>query len=194
MRLFAFHWVVLSSLLWTQFAHSETRPRYGGTLRVMNHAAPATLDPADTRVPDSFAQRSITSLIFDTLVVLDDSERPKPGLADSWQATRGNQRWQFRLRQAVKFHDGMPLTSEIVAGSLRFANPSWSVRADGDLVVIDCAEPKPELPAELALSRNAIVKRDSNRVNGTGPFHIVDWQPGKKLDLAAEEDCWRGRP
>jgi ABC-type transport system substrate-binding protein len=39
------------------------------------------------------------------------------------------------------------------------------------------------------------VKRDSEeKVSGTGPFHIAEWQPGKKLTLAAEEDCWRGRP
>ena len=49
--------------------------------------------------------------------------------------------------------------------------------------------------AELALPRNAIVKRTAdNKPSGTGPFHIVDWQPGKKLALAAEENCWRGRP
>ena len=62
-------------------------------------------------------------------------------------------------------------------------------------MVIDCDEPNPEMLAEVALPRNAIVKRDSEeKVSGTGPFHIVEWQPGKKLTLAAEEDCWRGRP
>jgi len=53
----------------------------------------------------------------------------------------------------------------------------------------------PEMLAELALPRNAIAKRDSGgNPSGTGPFHIVDWQPGKKLTLAAEETCWHGRP
>jgi ABC-type transport system substrate-binding protein len=95
----------------------------------------------------------------------------------------------------VRFHDGTPLTSEIVAASLRVANTAWSVRADGDSVIIDCEESDPEMLAELALPRNAIVRRDGElRVSGTGPFHIVEWQPGKRLTLAAEEDCWRGRP
>jgi ABC-type transport system substrate-binding protein len=95
----------------------------------------------------------------------------------------------------VKFHDGTALNSEVVAASLRFANPAWSVRAEGDTVIIDCDEPNPEMLAEVALSRNAIVKRDGDeKVSGTGPFHVVEWQPGKKLTLAAEEDCWRGRP
>ena len=194
MRLFACHWLAVSSLFLGLLARAETRPQYGGTLRVTMHAAPATLDPADSRVPDSFARRTMTSMLFDTLVTWNDG-RAKPGLSESWQSTKGNQRWQFHLRQGVKFHDGTPLTSEIAAASLRLANPAWSVRADGDSVIIDCDEPNPEMLAEMALSRNAIVKRDSEeKVSGTGPFHIVEWQPGKKLTLSAEEECWRGRP
>jgi ABC-type transport system substrate-binding protein len=195
MKLFVFHCLAVSSLTISVLAHAETRPQYGGALRLMLHATPSTLDPADSRVPDSFGRRNLTSLIFDTLVVLDNAGRTKPGLAESWQAAKESKHWQFRLRRGVKFHDGTPLTSEIVAASLRFANPGWSVRADADSVSVETEEPKPELPVEVALARNAIVKRDSQeKLSGTGPFHIVDWQPGKKLKLAAEEDCWRGRP
>ena len=194
MRHFACHWLAVSSLFLGLLARAETRPQYGGTLRVTMHAAPQTLDPADSRVPESFARRTMSSMLFDTLVTWNDG-RAKPGLSESWQSTKGNQRWQFLLRRGVKFHDGTPLTSEIAATSLRFANPAWSVRADGDSVIVDCDEPNPEMLAEMALLRNAIVKRDSGeKVSGTGPFHIVDWQPGKKLTLAAEEECWRGRP
>jgi ABC-type transport system substrate-binding protein len=194
MKHFACHWLAVSSLFLGVLARAETRPQYGGTLRVTTHVAPSTLDPADNRVPDSFARRSVTSLVFDTLVTWN-AGHAQPGLAESWQSSKGNQRWQFRLRRGVKFHDGTALTSEIVASSLRFANPVWSVRAEGDSVVIDCDESNPEMPAEVALSRNAIVKRDSEeKLSGTGPFHVVEWQPGKKLTLAAEEDCWRGRP
>ena len=195
MRLFACHWVAVSSLLLGLAARAETRPQYGGTLRVMTHAAPTTLDPADARVPDSFARRGITFLLFDTLVTMDENGRARPGLAESWQASGGNQRWQLRLHRGVKFHDGTPLTGEIVAASLRYVNPMWSVRADGDSVIISWNAPLPDIPAELALPRNAILKRDGGeKVSGTGPFRIVEWQPGKKLTLAAEEDCWRGRP
>jgi ABC-type transport system substrate-binding protein len=194
MKHFACHWLAVNSLFLCALARGETRPQYGGTLRVTTQAAPSTLDPADNRVPDSFARRSVTSLLFDTLVTWN-AGHAQPRLAESWQSSKGSQRWQFRLRHGVKFHDGTPLTSEIVAASLRFANPEWSVRSEGDSVIIDCDEPNPEMLAEVALSRNAIVKRDGEeKVSGTGPFHIVEWQPGKKLTLAAEEDCWRGRP
>ena len=98
MRLFGWHWLAASSLLIGALAaHAEKRPQYGGTLHVAMHAAPLSLDPADRSVPDSFGRRSLTALIFDTLVTLDSSGRPRPALGESWQ-TAGNQRWQFRLR------------------------------------------------------------------------------------------------
>jgi ABC-type transport system substrate-binding protein len=158
-------------------------------------AAPASLDPAGGAQPDSFARRSLTLLVFETLVTADDHGRAQPALAASWLAQPGDQRWQFRLRRGVRFHDGTPLTAEAAAASLRAANPSWNVIADEDSVVVERDAAAPEMLAELALPRNAIAKRNPDgKPSGTGPFHIVDWQPGKKLTLAAEENYWRGRP
>jgi peptide/nickel transport system substrate-binding protein len=195
MKRFAWQSFVISSLLAAALAAAETRPQYGGTLHVAMRAAPATLDPADGTQPDSFARRNLTRLVFETLLTIDSSGRPHSALAVSWQAAPGNQRWQFRLRHDVKFHDGTALTAEIVAASLRAANPSWNVFAEGDAVVVGSEAADPEVPAELALPRNAIAKRNPDgKPSGTGPFRIVDWQPGKKLSLAAEENYWGGRP
>jgi peptide/nickel transport system substrate-binding protein len=195
MRLFDWRWFVVgSALAVTMAAKAETRPQYGGTLHVAMRAAPASLDPADNSQPDSLARRSLTMLIFDTLVTTDDNGRVLASLAASWQVSPGN-RWQFRLRRGVRFHDGTPLTAEIAADSLRAANPAWNVATDGDTVVIERGGAGPELLAELARARNAIAKRNADATpGGTGPFHIVDWQPGKKLTVAAEEGYWRGRP
>ena len=196
MRRFGWQWLVISSLVSVALAAvAETRPLYGGTLRVTTHSALTSLDPAEGAQPDSFARRSVTRLIFETLVAIDGSGAPKPALAASWQANPAAQRWEIRLRQGVKFHDGTVLTPEIAASSLRAANPSWNVSASADAVIVERDSPDAELPAELALPRNAIVKRNpEGKLSGTGPFHIADWQPGKKLSLAAQEDYWRGRP
>jgi len=204
MKRFASQWVVIGSLAvgaatGTAVAGAETRPQYGGTLRVALHAALASLDPADSTVADSFARRDVTFLIFETLVTADAGGRLHPGLAASWQASSGptveNQRWQFQLRRKIKFHDGTALTAELVAASLRVANPAWKVMPEADSIVIELEAADPELPAELALPRNAIAKRTADgKLSGTGPFHIGDWQPGKKLALSAAEDYWKGRP
>ncbi|MGC2474416.1 MAG: ABC transporter substrate-binding protein [Candidatus Sulfotelmatobacter sp.] len=193
MRRIGWQWLAASSVLLLALAQAETRPQYGGTLHVAMRAAPTTLDPADD-AQDSFGRRSITFLLFDTLVMMDDSGRPKPGLAESWQSSRGDQRWEVRLRQGLKFEDGTPLMAEIAAASLREANPSWNVSISGNSVIIEQEVADPEMLAELALPRNAIAKRDVGRVVGTGPFHVTEWQPGRKLSVAANEEYWRGRP
>lgn len=204
MKRFAWQWVVISSLVagaagGTAVAGAETRPQYGGTLRIAMHTAPASLDPADSTQVDSFARRNLTFLMFETLVTAHAGGGLHPGLAVSWQASSGqapgSQRWQFHLQRKVKFHDGTALTAELVTASLRVANPAWKVMPEADSVVIELEAADPELPAELALPRNAIVKRTADgKLSGTGPFHIGDWQPGKKLVLAAAEDYWKGRP
>ncbi len=198
MKRFGWRWFVVNSMVvavWvaTSAANAETRPQYGGVLHVAMHASPTSLDPADWAQPESFARHSLTMLMFDTLVTVDENGHVQPSLATSWQALAGGQRGQLRIRRGVKFNDGTPLTAEIAASSLRAANPSWNVAADADSVVIDISDQN--LLEQLALPRNAIAKRTAdNRPIGTGPFHIVDWQPGKKLALAAEDTCWRGRP
>jgi len=136
---------------------------------------------------------NLTRLLFDTLTVLNDRGVLEPCLAVSWEAEPGNQRWRIKLRPDVNFADGSPLTTDVVATSLRAANPDWKVFPAGDSVTIETLRPKPNFPAELALSRNAIVKRGGALV-GTGPFTVSEWQPGKYLALRATENYWGNRP
>jgi len=204
MKRFDWRWFVLSSLvIGALAAKAETRPQYGGSLHVAMRAAPTTLDPLDlaakssdrttTPQPDSFARHGLTALMFDTLVTTDESGRIQPSLATSWLVSPGSPQWQFRIRSGVRFHDGSALRPDVVAASLRAANPSWNVSAEGDSVIIESA--RSDLLTELALPRNAIARRNADAVpSGTGPFHVADWQPGKTLKLAAEENSWRGRP
>ena len=88
----------------------------GGILRVGLPALPALLDPAlAVDAPAGLVVRQI----FDTLVQYKDgSSDVEPGLATQWQVSRDGLAWSFRLRDGVRFHDGTPLTSAEVAGSL----------------------------------------------------------------------------
>jgi peptide/nickel transport system substrate-binding protein len=185
--------LLAASSLFLLQAHAATRPRYGGTLRIAMRAAPTSLDPARADQTDLTAS-NVSRLIFDTLVTLDERGRPQPALALSWQAESGNQRWHFKLRTGVTFQDETPLAAKQVVGSLRTANPNWRVTSSGDAVTIECNSPTPNLPTELALARNGIVKRGGAQLLGTGPFAIQEWVPGKKLTLAVNNGYWNGRP
>jgi ABC-type transport system substrate-binding protein len=193
MRHTGFPLLVASSLLWALSASAASRPHYGGTLRIEMRAAPTVLDPADSNQPDWFGFRNLSSLMFETLVSLDEHGKPEPALASSWQAEPGNQRWQFLLHRGVTFQDGAPVTPDAVAASLRRANPTWKVFSEGEAVIIERDSPVPNLPAELTLPRNSIVKRESGKITGTGPFAVSQWDPGKKLVLVARDDYWGGR-
>lgn len=193
MRLTGFPLLVASSLLWAAGSSAATRPHYGGTLHVQMRSAPTSLDPADPNQPDWFESRNLSTLMFDTLVRLDERGKPETALASSWQAEPGNQRWHFFLRHGVTFQDGVPVTPDTVATSLRRTNPTWKVFSEGEAVVIERDSPAPDLPVELTLPRNSIVKRDSGKISGTGPFTVSQWDTGRKLALLAREDYWGGR-
>src|SRR5258708_1445959 len=179
-------------------ASAETRPHYGGTLRVMMQSAPNALDlPANATPADYWDTARTLSLIGDTLVKLDALGRPQPALAVSWQSDPSARHWQLTLRHGVKFHDGSAASPAVIAQILGALHPGWTVRASADSVSIESETPMPSLLADLALPRNLLLKRSSsdNRLPiGTGPFLVAEWQPGKRLKLAANEESWAGRP
>lgn len=172
-------------------AVAESRPHYGGTLRIVVREVPASLDPATLAAS---GPAGLSSLIFETLVTLDDRVRPQPLLAESWQAEPGNQRWRLSLRKGIRFDDGTPLDANAAAASLRAANPEWKVIVSGDSMDIETAVPDSDLPAELALPRNAIVLRSGAKFSGTGPFAISQWEPGKGLLLVANHQYHESSP
>lgn len=187
MRLTVSRWLVVVSLVLTLAvtAAARTRPRYGGTLRVESQS-----DALNS--PDAPARR----LLFDTLTQTDASGELLPGLATRWEAQSANHRWQFYLRNGVRFHDGAPLTAEAVVESLSAAcvNCRWRARAVGDSVIITSESPLPELPAELARGIYAIRRQDeAGNPNGTGPFRFAANSNGIVF-LSANEDYWGGRP
>lgn len=196
MKLFAWRWTVVSSLLLAALvAGAETRPQYGGTLRVAAHEVFTSFEPVQATQTGSLTQMNLTKLVFETLVTIDERAVARPALAVSWQASADKRRWSFRLRPGVRFHDGTALTAEMIAATLGAANPPWRVSVDNDSIVVDRENSGSMMLAELALPRNAICHRGVDGVPaGTGPFRVTNWEAGKRLALAANEDYWGGRP
>jgi peptide/nickel transport system substrate-binding protein len=183
------------SALWAALALSamaRTRPHYGGTLRVEIEGDP-------WQRPNGIARR----LVYDGLTQLDASGPLRPALALTWEPDSNNHRWQFRLRPGVHFHDGSSVTSTAVASSLAAscaADCPWTaVKAVGPLVVFTSDSPMPNLPALLASDQYLIAQtatadgRTSSGAIGTGPFQVSGFNNGV-LALAANENCWSGRP
>ena len=130
-------------------------------------------------------------------------ELREPALAVEWKSEDNDHRWQFRLRPGVHFHDGTPLTSVNVVASLTTlctAGCPWTaVHAVGSSVVFTGDSPMPNLPALLAGDeyRIALTIAENGATPsgniGTGPFQLTGFSNGV-LTLAANDNCWQGRP
>ena len=171
-------------------ALARTRPHYGGTLRV-------EVDGDPWQRPGGLARR----LVMDGLTSIGAQGAAQPALALEWKSDNDHHRWQFRLRPGVHFQDGTLVSSSNVAASLEAvcgADCPWTnVRAVGSSVVFLSEAPLPTLPELLAADqyRIALVPA-AGRAGapvGTGPFQFSSTVNGV-LRLAANDDCWSGRP
>src|SRR5436190_14393885 len=95
-------------------AAAET-PRREGVLRVGNLGEPPALDAHWTTASIT---ETLTNHIYEGLYSLDATNRPIPMLAESHSVSRDGLTYTFKLRQAVKFHNGKEMTAEDVVPSL----------------------------------------------------------------------------
>ena len=171
---------------------ARTRPHYGGTLHVEIAGDP-------WNGPSGLVRR----LVFDGLTALGPDGAVRPALAIDWESSDNNERWQFRLRPGVHFDDGSSLTSAAVVASLNVSCPqncAWNaVRPAGSLVIFTFDAPTPNLPALLArdeflIAETATPDRETPRgAVGTGSFAVAGFSNGV-MTLAANDNCWHGRP
>ena len=189
---------ISSCLLLAAGAYGGSRPRYGGTVRILLHDRVVSLDPLSDEDHPAARDR-MAALAFENLTEVDSQGRLRPGLAVSWHADQSRRSWQFRLRLA-NFHDGTVLTAADVAASLAKSNPAWKYSApDRQTISIETSSPVQQMPELLALPRYAIVKRQSDGANapiliGTGSYKLAQWQTGEHAQFTANEDYWGGRP
>ena len=194
LRLFAISSVVLLAA----FAYGGSRPRYGGTVRILLHDRVLSIDPLSDEDRPAARDR-MAALTFENLTAVDALGRLRPGLAMSWRADQQKRAWQFRLRLA-NFHDGTVLTAADVAASLAKSNPAWKYSAiDRQTVSIETPYAVQQMPELLSLPRYAIVKRQADGNNapiliGTGSYKLNQWQAGEHAQFTANEDYWGGRP
>jgi peptide/nickel transport system substrate-binding protein len=58
---------------------------------------------------------NVYSVMFNSLVKLDETGKQIPGLAEKWEISADNLTYTFHLRKGLKFSDGSPLTADDVA-------------------------------------------------------------------------------
>lgn len=159
----------------------------------------------------------VAAHFFDTLVEQDESQKLRPGLAESWKAINDTT-WEFKLRHGVKFSDGSTFDAEDVIATVKRApnvpNSPSSFRVYvgqiKDVKVVDpytvqlvTDKPAPLLPNDISqifiINRKA-VDASTNDFNsgkamiGTGPFKFVEYAQGDKVTMNRNDEYWKGKP
>jgi peptide/nickel transport system substrate-binding protein len=192
---------LLAILICAASAKASRRPQYGGILRVQISERIDSIDPRQwpSAPADVAAAERVDSLVFDRLVRIDDHGVIQPALAISWQHDAQSKRWQFRLRDGVKFSDGTPLTPPVAAMALQqLLGVSFDVSANSVSVVIQSDQSLPNFPTQLATGRYFVFHAgEDGSLAGTGPFRftLVESMGGAAMMVFdANESCWAGRP
>ncbi|MGG5823916.1 ABC transporter substrate-binding protein [Falsiroseomonas sp. HW251] len=171
----------------------------------------------DPHVAPTFTASALHAHVFDTLVTMDPRYNLRPSLATSWRPV-SDTAWEFELRPGVTFADGRTLTAEDVAFSfsrvlsVRFGAGTYApyARSVSGVTVLgphrvrlETAAPYPQLL--LDVERIRIVSAgvgDATTVDfnqgraaiGTGPFRLVRWTPGEKLEFTRNPTYWGPPP
>ena len=198
-------------------ATASTAPTGTETFRVGWLESPDTLNPFLSLETSPYI---LYHLNYDFLVGFDAATlKPRPELATSWSVSPFGKAWTFKTREGVKWQDGTPFTARDVAftfnyivsnglpGVGAYTDGIVSARAvDATTVVIRTRVPKanmldmivPILPEHIwsKVSPKAAGTAFENppQVVGTGPFQIVEFQPGKFVRLKANAGYWGGAP
>lgn len=139
----------------------------------------------------------VKSLVFETLVRVDDDGRFVPGLAQAWRTADDGRRWIFDLRPGARFHDGRPCDAAAVKahfdGWIGKPEHAWlgmSSRVERieaphptrlDFVM---KEPYPLLRDLPAINPCAVAAGGPETPVGSGPFRVGRHDPGIATLLA----------
>ncbi|MDO8670166.1 MAG: ABC transporter substrate-binding protein, partial [Dehalococcoidia bacterium] len=78
----------------------------------------ASMRAVDPPIGETTYYNYYASAIFDSLVMLGNDGKAKPGIAERWEISPDGKSHTFYIRKGVKFHDGSDLTAADVKFSL----------------------------------------------------------------------------
>ena len=162
----------------------------------------------------------VVRAVYDTLTVPNAKGEFVPYLAKSITPNATDTVWTIVLRSGISFHDGTPLTAQVVKNnldayrgqypgrhSLLFSFVLQNVKSvdvvDGLTVRVTTKVPWAALPAHLYSSARMGIMAQAQlddpvscdrKLIGTGPFVFKSWAPGTKLLAVRNPHYWQIAP
>jgi len=196
------------------------RPQ-GGVLNYGEYGRPATLDPITS---NEMISMRISELIFNGLVGINERQDVVPELAQSWDISKDNRGYTFKLRNDVTWHPkGTEKPVRFTANDVVFTynimmNPKTITPLKVRFEFIEKVEKVDDYTVRFTLKRpvlNALAKfsfkiipkhglknplyltRDDPFVQqpiGTGPYMLKTITPDREIVMVANEHYFKGRP
>ena len=196
-----------------QLAHAK---KYGGTFIKVAPAEPPTMSG---EIGNGVAAFMVATNIYNLLVRYDYDFKTNPELAESWEISNDGKTYTFKLRNDVKWHDGVKFTSADVKFSLleitckhHNRGKSWcpsikSIETAGDYtVIINLTRAFAPLLTILSdyntgtlIRPKHIYEKGYDKNNpfvmspkvGTGPFIFSKWVKGSHVELVRNKNYWK---
>ena len=179
----------------------------GGKIRIGMVGDITSLDPFQWSPNNS----NTVGQVHDQLITYDETFTPKPRLAESWDLSSDDKKIQFNLRKGVQFHNGRELTSDDIKYTLlRAQDPKTLNRAtvgpgasywntietpDKYTIVLTSEIPRPgafDSVLYLRICDKELTDTPdmATKMNGTGPFKLVEWVNGDHITLVKNPNYW----
>lgn len=199
-------------------AAQAAEPKHGGILHIYHRETPPSLSIHEEA---TFSVNVPAMGLYNNLVIYDQHipqatmDTMRPELATSWSWDKSNTALTFKLRNDVKWHDGVPFTAKDVKctfGLLQgkaqdkfrknprkdlFSNIT-DVTTNGDYeVTLHLKRPQPSLLAMLAsgyapmYSCHVSAAQMRTHPIGTGPFKFVEMKQNESIKLTRNPDYWK---
>lgn len=190
-------------------------PLYGGTLVVPRWPDMETCNPA---ISTGLTVTEIMGNVFDGLVRQNGKFELEPQLAKSWEISPDGLTITFKLRDDVKWHDGVKFTAEDV--KFTFENAIGKLHPRGRTVfgkldrvdtpddytaIFHMKEPNAAFmfqinaPESLIIAKHIYEKEDVQKGDsatckklpiGTGPFKVTEFVPGERMTTVRNPEWW----
>src|SRR5690349_6143826 len=159
---------------------------------------------------------NVAAHIYDYLVERNEKSQMIPGLATEWK-TVDPLTWEFKLRKGVKFHDGSEFTAADVVASIErvpkvpnspspFTAYTKQIQkievVDPYTIRFKTATPYPLMPSDMtqvAIVSKQYASASTDEFNsgkaaiGTGPYKLVKFTKGDRIELARNDAYWGGK-
>ena len=175
-----------------------------GVISVGSHV----LNPLD---PVEREFMSLTDLVYEGLMYIDDDYKPQPCLAESYQVSTNGKTWYFYLREGVTFHDGSALEAQDVVataqeilrlaeeGKGRYSTLKYfieSIEATNKQTVVIETKNRPNYAFLYAMNFPVLKASEvqAEMPAGTGAYFVDIFVPEDYMLLSAYTGWWQNMP